>query len=136
MKTPASPRLWPPGLIWGIIPSAYMTVQLFGTKKSNGTKKVERFLKERRIEFQFIDVASKAPALKELDALAHAAGGYGNLIDKDARSYRKRGMQYMEFDPREELLEDPSLLRIPAIRCDRGAAVDPDPETLKRLLEH
>ncbi len=112
-----------------------MTVQLFGRKKSNETKKVERFLKERRIEFQFIDVAEKAPAEKELDALANAAGGYENLVDTNSARYRKRGMQYMEFDPKEELLEDPSLLKVPAIRCDRGAAVAPDTETLKRLLE-
>ena len=111
-----------------------MTVQLFGTKKSNETKKVERFLKERGIAFQFIDIASKAPAEKEIDALARACGGFDNLIDTNAKNYRKRGMQYMEFDPKEELLEDPSLLKVPAIRCDRGAAVVPDTGTLQRLL--
>ncbi len=112
-----------------------MTVQLFGTKKSNETKKVERFLKERNIDFQFVDVSIKAPAPKELDALAGAAGGHHELIDTGSKSYRKRGMQYMEFDPREELLDDPTLMRVPAIRCDGGAAIAPDEATLKRLLK-
>ena len=111
-----------------------MTVQLFGTKKSNATKKVERFLKERSIDFQFVDVNGKAPAPKELDALADAAGGHDALIDAGSKSYRGRGMEYMEFDAREELLEDASLMRVPAIRCDGGAAVQPDEATLKRLL--
>lgn len=112
-----------------------MTVQLFGTKKSNETKKVERFLKERNIDFQFVDVSTKAPAPKELDALAGAAGGHDELIDPGSKSFRKRGMQYMEFDAREELLEDPTLMRVPAIRCDGGTAVEPDEATLKRLLK-
>ena len=33
-----------------------MNIQIFGTKKCNDTKKAERFFKERRIPYQFIDL--------------------------------------------------------------------------------
>lgn len=111
-----------------------MTVQLFGTKKSNATKKIERYLKERSIPFQFIDIASKAPAERELEALASAAGGFDELIDSDSKSYRNRRMEYLDFDAREELLQDATLLRVPAIRCDAGVAIQPDEKRLAELL--
>ena len=33
-----------------------MNIQIFGTKKSNDAKKAERWFKERRIRFQYIDM--------------------------------------------------------------------------------
>ena len=33
-----------------------MAIQIFGTKKSNDTKKAQRFFKERGIKYQFIDL--------------------------------------------------------------------------------
>lgn len=112
-----------------------MTVQLFGTKKSQETKKVQRFLKERGIPFQFVDIHEKAPSGKELDSLAQAVGGHDALIDPSSKSYIKRGMQYMTYDAREELMGDPSLMRVPAVRCDAGVAVQPDEARLKGLVE-
>ena len=37
-----------------------MNIQIFGTKKCNDTKKAERFFKERRIKYQFIDLKEKS----------------------------------------------------------------------------
>ena len=37
-----------------------MNVQILGTKKSFDTKKAQRFVKERRIKVQFIDLKAKA----------------------------------------------------------------------------
>ena len=36
-----------------------MNIQIFGTKKSFDTKKAQRFFKERRIPFQYIDLPKK-----------------------------------------------------------------------------
>lgn len=33
-----------------------MNIQIFGTKKSFDSKKAERFFKERRIKYQFVDM--------------------------------------------------------------------------------
>lgn len=111
-----------------------MTPQLIGTKKSAGTRKVERFLKERGISFQFVDLTERGLAPRELDEIAAAAGGHEELIDTEAKQFKKRNMAYMAYDPREELLEDPMLLRQPLLRCDGGIGVQPDEARLKELL--
>lgn len=111
-----------------------MTPQLIGTKKSNETRRIERYLKERGIDFQFVDLTQRGLSVGELETVATAVGGFDELIDPESRSYRKRGMAYMEYDSREELLEDPSLLRMPIVRTDRGAAVNPDGAALAELL--
>ena len=36
-----------------------MNIQIFGTKKSFDTKKAQRYFKERRVKFQFIDLKEK-----------------------------------------------------------------------------
>ncbi|MGM0674319.1 MAG: arsenate reductase family protein [Spirochaetota bacterium] len=111
-----------------------MVIQLIGTKKSKATQKVERYLKERRIDFQFVDITERALSPGELDKIAHAAGGHEELVDTESKAYSKRGMQYMEFDAREELLENPELLRVPIVRSDAGVAVQPDDAGLRTLI--
>lgn len=111
-----------------------MTPQLIGKKKSQATKKVERFFKERRIQFQFLDVDTRALSERELESIANGVGSYEALLDETSPTYKKRGMAYMEFDPREELLERPELLKVPIVRCDSGVAVQPDDATLKELF--
>ena len=49
-----------------------MNIQIFGTKKCNDTKKAERFFKERRIKFQFIDLKEKALSKGELQSVKKA----------------------------------------------------------------
>ncbi len=111
-----------------------MTIQLIGTKKSKATQKAERYLKERGIEFQFVDLTQRGLSAGELDRIAEAAGGHEALIDTESKAYTKRGMQYMDFNAREELLEDPGLLRMPIVRGDGGVAVEPDEAELKRVV--
>ena len=112
-----------------------MTPRIIGGRKSRSTQAAERFFKERRIEYQLVDIVRDAPSAGELERIASQCGGFEALIDTESASYRKRGMQYMEFDAREELLADPTLLRIPILRTDKGAAVQPEKEDLERLTK-
>lgn len=43
-----------------------MNIQIFGTKKSNDTKKAERFFKERGIKYQFVDLSLGSDPLTEI----------------------------------------------------------------------
>ena len=36
-----------------------MNIQIFGSKKNNDSKKAERWFKERRIKYQYIDLYEK-----------------------------------------------------------------------------
>jgi len=110
-----------------------MNVLLYGTKKNAETRKLERWLKERRIPFQFRDVADKAPAEGELKNLA-AGHSPRDLIDEKSRAYANRGLAHMDFDPIEELLRDPALLAEPILRVDRSSLIRPGPQDLSRAL--
>ena len=43
-----------------------MNIQIFGTKKSQDTKKAERYFKERGIKFQAVDLKEKGISKGEL----------------------------------------------------------------------
>ena len=58
-----------------------MNIQIFGTKKSFDTKKAQRYFKERRVKFQFIDLKEKGMSKGELDSVARAVGGIDAVID-------------------------------------------------------
>lgn len=110
-----------------------MIPQLIGTKKSAAYRRCERFFKERSINFQSRDPVQKPLSPQELDSVAQRCGGYDALIDRDGPRFAKRGLQWIEFDPAEELREDPQLLRIPILRSDQGTWIDPSEEELKTL---
>ena len=52
------------------------SIQIFGTKKSFDTKKAQRYFKERRIKFQFIDLKEKEMSKGELQSVMRAGGGH------------------------------------------------------------
>lgn len=110
-----------------------MGLQVFGTKKCQKTRKAERFFKERGLSFQSIDLSDKGISRGELSSVA-AAVGIDALLDPASARYRERGLAHMEFDPVEEALADPLLLRTPIVRDDRRACVGDDPEGWKAFL--
>lgn len=91
-------------------------LQLFGRKKDRETQRAERWLKERRIEFSFVDLDQKALSPGELDSIARATGGHDALVDTTGAEYKSGGWAHRDFDPREELLEHPGLVRTPILR--------------------
>ena len=62
-----------------------MNIQIFGTKKSFDTKKAQRYFKERRIKFQFIDLKEKGMSKGELQSVMRAVGGIEKLVDPKAK---------------------------------------------------
>ena len=109
-------------------------MQIFGTKKCKQTQQAERYLKERGISYQFIDLTKKAMSPRELDSVAAAIGSHQDLIDETSKLFQKRGMAWMEYDAREEILEHPELLRTPIIRSAPNACVGLDLERLQSML--
>ena len=58
-----------------------MNIQIFGARKSFDTKKAERWFKERRIRYQYIDLDSKGLSPGEYRSI-RAAVGYDALVDR------------------------------------------------------
>lgn len=105
-----------------------MNIQIFGTKKCQDTRKAERYFKERKIPFQFIDLTVRGLSKGELDKVRAAVGGQENLIDKTGKEYAKRNLKYLVHNVEEELLAHPLLLRTPIVRNGPKATVGYCPE--------
>ena len=107
-----------------------MNIQIFGTKKSFDTKKAQRWFKERRITFQFIDMREKEMSKGELRSVAQAVGGIDALLnpkskDEDTLALVQHLAESQRFD---KLLENQQLLREPIVRNGRRATVGNCPD--------
>ena len=107
-----------------------MNIQIFGTKKSQDTRKAERWFKERRIKYQYIDLLRYGMSRGELNAVKNAVG-LENLVNKDDQDYPL--FQYLaSADAKlEKLYEVPELIRSPVVRNGRQATVGYCPEIWK-----
>lgn len=123
----AQPGSLPPAPT-GVTLRVVTVVQIFGTKKSADTRKALRFFKERGIRIDFRDLSEKGISRGELERVASSVGT-DDLIDEQSALYKSRGFQYMEYDPIEEILESPLLIRMPVVRFGKSASVGADPET-------
>src|SRR6185369_5999342 len=106
--------------------SSGLTVQLFGTKKCQDTRKAERFFRERGVQLHVVDLAQKGMSAGELRNVAGRVGGMEALIDREGKRYTDKGLKYAApTGPRIEqaLLDDPLLLRTPIVRAG-GQATD------------
>ena len=100
-----------------------MNIQIFGKSKSFDTKKAERWFKERRIKYQYLDLDSKGLSPGEYRSI-RAAVGYDALVDRDSPDYRELGIDYLLPQAAEEkLLENPWLFLAPIVRNGRQATV-------------
>ena len=105
-----------------------MNIQIFGCSKSFDTKKAERWFKERRIQYQYIDLAVKGLSPGEYRSVKAAVGGDA-LVNRDCRAYEELFMAYLTPDAAEEkLLEHPELFAAPIVRNGRKATVGYRPD--------
>lgn len=56
------------------------------------------------------------------------------LLDRDSQEYRRRGLAYQVFDPIEELLKHPLLVRTPVVRYGREVTVGSQARTWQSWL--
>lgn len=109
-----------------------MNIQIFGIKKCFDTKKAERYFKERRIKYQFIDLKEKTLSKGELQSVK-AAVGIANLINSDSKDYVRLNIQHIINDSVKEeiLLNNPELYKTPIVRNGRQATVGYQPDVWK-----
>lgn len=103
------------------------------TKKSFDTKKAQRYFKERRVKFQFIDLKEKGMSKGELESVARAVGGIDAVIDPKAKDADTVALvQYLAADQKfEKVLDNQQILREPIVRNGRQATVGYEPDVWK-----
>lgn len=105
-----------------------MNIQIFGRRDCSETRKAERWFKERRIPFQFIDLKEKGFSPRELETVAKPIG-MDNLLDREGRRFKEKGLAFMSPSRVPKvLLEDPLLARTPVVRNGPEAALGYRPE--------
>lgn len=102
-----------------------MNIQIFGKSKCFATRSAERFFKERKINYQYIDLGIKGMSLREIESTASSLGNIDLLIDNQSALYKS--LQVDKLRSREGkikcLVENPKLLRTPIVRdCDTKKA--------------
>ena len=107
-----------------------MNIQIFGKNKCFDTKKAERYFKERRIKYQFVDVIKFGMSKGELNSVKNAVG-LEAMIDKEDQDYPL--IQYLASNEAklEKLYEEPFLIKTPIVRNGKQATVGYQPEVWK-----
>ncbi len=94
-----------------------------------------RFFRERRIEFQLVDIRRKPMAAGELRRFVERLGARA-LANEAGPAWRAAGLGFLRMDDAEladRLLADQRLLRLPLVRVGDDVAAGRD-EALWRLL--
>ncbi len=107
-----------------------MNIQIFGTGKCFDTKKAERYFKERRINFQRIDLIKFGMSGGEFDSVLRAVGGIDNLINWDSKDPDLLLLKYTD-DVRtkeDKVFDNPKLMRTPIVRNGKQATCGYCPE--------
>lgn len=107
-----------------------MNIQIFGKAKCFDTKKAERYFKERRIKYQFVDVIKYGMSRGELTAVKNAVG-LEAMIDTTDEDYPL--VQYLASDDAklDKLYEIPYLIKTPIVRNGKQATVGYCPDVWK-----
>jgi arsenate reductase-like glutaredoxin family protein len=105
-----------------------MNVQIFGRRDCSDSRKAERWFKERRIPYQFVDLKVKGLSPREFETIA-AAVGLDNLPDRESRRFLEAGLSAAPPSRvRGALTSDSLLLKTPMVRNGREATLGVKPE--------
>lgn len=110
-----------------------MNIQIYGKSKCFDTKKAERYFKERRIKYQYIDLEKYGMSLGEYRNIKAAIGSIDGLIDEKSKAYEKCFIKYLASKEvvEEKLLENQTLFKTPIVRNGKKATVGYKPEIWK-----
>lgn len=107
-----------------------MNIQIFGKSKCFDTKKAERYFKERRIRYQYIDILKFGMSRGELRSVVRSVT-LDEIVNKEDRDYPI--YKYLADDDAklEKLFEIPEMIKTPIVRNGKSATVGYCPEIWK-----
>ena len=114
-----------------------VNVQIFGVKNSPSTRAAERFFKERGIAIHFVDLKQKPMSPGEIRRFVERFTLSG-LVDTDSKAWADAGLKYMKMSDSELLAKiehEPSLLRLPLVRCTNRLSIGPDQNAWKTMAQ-
>ena len=114
-----------------------MNIQIFGTKKCFDTKKADRFFKERKIQFQFIDLNEKSMSKGELNSVLRSVS-INDLINNKCKDYIKLNFNNIRSAEikAELLLKNQKVMNTPIVRNGNEATVGYNLEVWNKWIEN
>ena len=114
-----------------------MNIQIFGTKKCFDTKKADRFFKERKIQFQFIDLNEKLMSKGEFNSILQSIN-INDLINAKSKEYIKLNFSNIRSNEikAELLLKNQKVMNTPIIRNGKEATVGYNLEVWNKWIEN
>jgi arsenate reductase (glutaredoxin) len=109
-----------------------MNIQIFGAKKCFETHKAERYFKERKIKYQYVDLEKFGLSKGEFNSIKLSVG-LRELINTDSKEYKALNMQNLGIGTAAEevLINNPKLFKTPIVRNGKKATVGYLPEVWK-----
>ena len=107
-----------------------MNIQIFGKSKCFDTKKAERYFKERKIKYQYIDILRYGMSRGELSSVQSAVG-LEKLIDDGAKDSELLRYLAHDNDKFEKLFEEPQFIKTPVVRNGKKATIGYEPDIWK-----
>lgn len=109
-----------------------MNIQIYGAKGFE-TQKAERYFKERRISYQYIDLYKYGLSKGEYESVK-AALGIRELINVNSKEYEKLNMKNLGIGKvaEEVLIKNPKLFNSPIVRNGRMATIGYKPEVWEK----
>ncbi len=106
-------------------------IQLYVYKRNFEVQKAERWLKERRLPYQTVDLKKHRLGRRELELFARAAGHMA-LVDREQEAVKSHPIAYTPDAGRmlDYLSERPDFLRTPILRDGQKVMVGFDEKTL------
>lgn len=110
-----------------------MNIQIYGKSKCFDTKKAERYFKERRIKYQFVDLAKFGMSKGEYNNILRAVGSFEALLDKSSKAYESSFIEYLASQEakEEKLLENQTIFKTPIVRNGKQATIGYQPDIWK-----
>ncbi len=109
-----------------------MNIQIFGASKCFDTKKAERYFKERKIKYQYVDIRKYGLSKGEFESVRTAVG-LRDMIDTTTAEYKTLNMQNLGVGnvAAEVLFKNPKLYNTPVVRNGRKATIGYQPDIWK-----
>ena len=107
-------------------------MQIIGTAKCRDTKKCRLWFDQRGLDYHFVDLAKRPLSPGELRAIA-SGNSWDQMLDRDGKAWKSRQLEWKDFNPEEELNEEPLLLKTPVVREGSESIIGMNPEAWARI---
>ena len=103
-----------------------MNIQIYYVKKDFACQKAERFFKERRIPFQWVDLSKHSMGKREI--MLFSGGNPAALVNRENNKVKEHPICYTDDAERicAYLMEDARLMRLPIVRNGQKFTIGAD----------